>query len=318
MTTTTIPTIANIDDIDKGFAQRAFYGTSFDPAKRGEMRRQEYVEHIQGLYAELWPIAATDEQKAMLADEMERYRQNYLAKYHAYLASHSRIVSTMIAGPANFPSHRMQKYGDWTDKRLNELIEWSKRAQASIKAKLLDSRPDEVKANAEWVNLRTRMLRSLGAIKEIDEGTSPYDRASFVNSIAGRVERLAQNGEVELVEKALAFVREYNENLPKPAISSRHKFWTFADVAKQVAAKREQTTNAENSVIAKGDGFEIVGNAQINRVQIIFDAKPDQAILAKLRGAGWRWSPREGAWQRQWTDAARYSAMQLTGAQNVA
>ena len=49
------------------------------------------------------------------------------------------------------------------------------------------------------------------------------------------------------------------------------------------------------------DGGMIVTNEEINRVQIVFDAKPDEAVRRELKNWGFRWSPREGAWQAQRT-----------------
>ena len=45
------------------------------------------------------------------------------------------------------------------------------------------------------------------------------------------------------------------------------------------------------------DGGTIVTNEAINRVQILFDEKPDEAKRRELKSWGFRWSPREGAWQ---------------------
>jgi hypothetical protein len=67
---TECPIIASIDDIDREFAARSFQGTSYSPEKRGEARRQEYAESVNGLYAEMWPLAKTGEQKSLLAAEM--------------------------------------------------------------------------------------------------------------------------------------------------------------------------------------------------------------------------------------------------------
>ena len=49
------------------------------------------------------------------------------------------------------------------------------------------------------------------------------------------------------------------------------------------------------------DGGVIVTNEEINRVQIIFDVKPDEAVRRELKSWGFRWSPRERAWQAQRT-----------------
>lgn len=312
---TAAPIIASVDDIDKQFAERAYSGVSFVPERRGESFRAEYASHVNGIYAELWPIAATDEQRRILADEMAGYRHGYLIRCNALLASKSRVVSTMIAGPSGFPVDRMRKRSDSEHNRLNELLEWDKRAQEAIKRRLLDARPEEVKASAEWNRLAHDIAGSLGTIHRIDAGAEFYTRSAFVNSIAGKVERLAKNGEVDLVNKALDLVRLYNAKpeVTKPAIGPRHKFWTFGELAAKCAAKREESSQGESQTIATGDGFEIITNPEADRVQILFGAKPDQTTIGKLRSSGWRWSPSQGVWQRQLTPNAIYSARQVMG-----
>lgn len=311
---TEAPVIANLDDIDRQFAARAFNNTSFDPDRRGEQRREEYVEHINGLYAEMWEVAKTDEQRAILAEEMERYRKGYIGHLNAYLASHSRVASSMITGPARFPVAQMEKRNRSVDLRVSEWLEWKAKAKKAILSKLMDARSGEVKASAEWLKLRRDILESIATIAKIDSGAEFYTRSAFVNSIAGKAERLAKNGEVDLVEKAIECVQACNAQLPKPAIGPKHKFWTFGELARANAAKHEGSSNTESEVIAKGDGVEIIANHADNRVQIMFDTKPDYAMITKLKGQGWRWAPSVGAWQRRLTNAARYSAIQLAGA----
>lgn len=59
------------------------------------------------------------------------------------------------------------------------------------------------------------------------------------------------------------------------------------------------------------DGGVIVTNEEINRVQIIFDAKPDEAMRRELKSWGFRWSPHEGAWQTQRTPRYLHRAKRL-------
>ena len=59
------------------------------------------------------------------------------------------------------------------------------------------------------------------------------------------------------------------------------------------------------------DDGKIVTNEEINRVQIIFDAKPDEAIRRELKSWGFRWSPREGAWQAQRTPRYLHRAKRI-------
>lgn len=61
----------------------------------------------------------------------------------------------------------------------------------------------------------------------------------------------------------------------------------------------------------KFDGGEIIKNAELNRLQIIFDEIPDEETRAALKSNGFRWSPRNQAWQRQLTDNAIRAAERI-------
>lgn len=54
-------------------------------------------------------------------------------------------------------------------------------------------------------------------------------------------------------------------------------------------------------------GFMVERNADINRLQLKFEGKPSESVRSVLKHNGFRWSPREGAWQRQLTGNAEYS-----------
>jgi hypothetical protein len=43
---------------------------------------------------------------------------------------------------------------------------------------------------------------------------------------------------------------------------------------------------------------EIIENVEENRVQMFFPGKPDVATRSELKSRGFRWSPRNGCWQR--------------------
>ena len=49
-------------------------------------------------------------------------------------------------------------------------------------------------------------------------------------------------------------------------------------------------------------------NKEINRIQFLFDEKPDADVRDLMKKSGFRWAPSEGAWQRQWTGSAVYAA----------
>ena len=59
------------------------------------------------------------------------------------------------------------------------------------------------------------------------------------------------------------------------------------------------------------DGGEIVRNLEADRLQILFDEKPDEATRAKLKQNGFRWSPTNSAWQRKLTPNAEIAARRV-------
>ena len=49
-------------------------------------------------------------------------------------------------------------------------------------------------------------------------------------------------------------------------------------------------------------------NQEENRIQILFDGKPDAGIRSELKHAGFRWAPSQGAWQRMLNQNGIYAA----------
>lgn len=56
------------------------------------------------------------------------------------------------------------------------------------------------------------------------------------------------------------------------------------------------------------DGGYAEANTEMNRLQLYFDEKPDEQRRTVLKSNGFKWTSSQGAWQRQLTDNAIYSA----------
>lgn len=59
------------------------------------------------------------------------------------------------------------------------------------------------------------------------------------------------------------------------------------------------------------DGGEIIQNAELNRLQILFDEIPSPELRQELKSYGFRWSPNNKAWQRQLTQNAMHDAKKI-------
>ena len=77
----------------------------------------------------------------------------------------------------------------------------------------------------------------------------------------------------------------------------RRKNRSIERAAKSEAAK---TSGAEFQEM-EARGVRLIHNTALDRVQLVFPDKPDEETRSLLKSNAFRWSPREGAWQRQLT-----------------
>ncbi len=54
-------------------------------------------------------------------------------------------------------------------------------------------------------------------------------------------------------------------------------------------------------------GLVVTKNYEEDRLQLVFDGKPDEATRSILKANGFRWSPRFAAWQRKLTGNAIFA-----------
>jgi hypothetical protein len=70
---------------------------------------------------------------------------------------------------------------------------------------------------------------------------------------------------------------------------------------------KREGQQAESSEVDHGV-CTVVENVEINRVQLVFDGKPEEEVRKLLKQHGFRWARSEGAWQRQLNNAGRNNA----------
>lgn len=276
----------------------AFYSTSFSPEERGAYYIRTYEEELNA-----------DIEK-MPEEERERYISKYKEWVQILFNKHSRIMSTMITGPARFPTRRNEKMNNYYENAVSEFRAWREKVLKAIARRIEDAKPEEQKADEEWTRLKRSIYSSASTIKGINGGTERgYNKALFVSSIYGKVETYAKRGDVTMVEKAIAYVRELNKQ--SSIITERHKFFKLAEMAKAVCEAQEVRSNKEDTEILF-DGGRVIKNYSEDRVQIVFDTKPQQDVISNLKHNGFRWSPRFSAWQRQLTNNAYYAVTRVT------
>lgn len=303
---------ARVDDIPLELAVRAYSGISFSPERRAERVREGYVSHMQGIANELSKLVTNDEQRALLVQELERYRQRYIELLVRYLGAKSRVVSPMIAGPSNFPVAKHEKALRSEQKRLDELASWSERAKEAIRRKLLDARSEEEVEAEKRQRLLNEVRLNIETIKRIDAGEYVGGRDLFKSSIEGFIRRAADRGDIKAAREALRVVAEAQADMKRPIFTKRHSIWRYVDESEARLQKRQEAAQANpKRTLAEHKGATVVDNLEADRIQIFFDEKPDEDVRKELKRQGWRWSPKAGAWQRKRTTNSVQSARHI-------
>ena len=273
----------------------AYYSTSFSPEERAAF-------HIR-----MYEVELNDDISRMPEEEKERYISKYKEWARTLFDKHSRIMSAAITGPARFPTQRNEKMNNYYDNAVKEFTAWREKALKAIARRIEEAKPEEQKADEEWFSVKSEIDNIASTLKDIDTGANKYSyRPLFVSSLYGRLERMANNGKADIIVKSTEYIKELNEKLPKPIFTNRHKFWKLAELANQSIVRQAERENQENEEILF-DGGRVIKNYSEDRVQIVFDTKPQPDVISNLKHNGFRWSPRFSVWQRQLTNNAFYA-----------
>lgn len=280
------------NDIPTAAARAAHNGTSFVPERRAEQEREDYRQTLQSDFEQLETLADTEQKRAQLAEEFELYRAGYRQRTLAYLAARSRVMSTMITGPARFPTARNEKRCNSADNRLRELIDFRERALKAIRRTL---QPELRPIMAGDADATARLA------EKIIEAKAMQELMRSVNAAHKRyLKDPATLDACELSDQAKQIIRDY-----KPQYSwEPHPFAPYqlknnnANIRRmeQRLAQLEQAHQTPETVTEAGD-IRIEDCPADNRVRLFFPGKPDAEICDRLKSSGFRWAPSIGCWQ---------------------
>lgn len=292
-----------------------YYPINEDAARRAK-NMNSFSDHKEGSATASYrkavdeAAALAERQKArvdpMYHEKIDRLLDLYARKLaenmNAGFSIDARCPSILISGGSNFPVRKKEKQNAARDRNM---AEWRRiqglldkirgvgtagissddpQALAKLEAKLakLEKHQELMKA----ANAAIRMKDKEKGDKRLAElGYTPEEITELrAPDFAGRIGYPAyalQNNNANIRR-----IRERVEELKKRQTEPAPEGWEF-------------------------DGGQVVVNTDENRLQIIFDGKPDADLRAELKSEGFRWAPSQGAWQRQLTDNAFRAARRI-------
>lgn len=298
--------------ISVGEIVRAWTALSHFPEKRARLELAELARTLNNFAAEAMAIAARGGAVDPVA-ESERFARQHVELARKAWAAESRCASWFVVGRSNFPSARNAKRMASRDKAYAAYHQHAKTAHAAL-LRAVNSSDGPIQANHPDA---ARLLRA-----KIVRALEQHEKMKAANAII----RAATNDDVEALAAAvskdtgwqrgtcLKIVRpnEFGSRgipdwmLTNARAQIRRLEARLAQIERNHANDRTERTH-ETSVGA----VRYVEDPKLARVQLIFADKPDEAVRAKLKQSGFRWSPSQGAWQRHLTTAGRYAAARM-------
>ena len=267
--------------------------------------------------------AAVDKAAALVADKKQHTSPFYHGKLDAYLDSYAKRLaeyynayyrneascpSVLISGGSNFPVNKKNKQ----NARRDSLWEEYKTIEAILdKIKSIGTGPVDL-TDPHARELLNDQLQKLQKKLEDDKALNAhYRKHKSFEGFPGISPETATKLSADFAD-----TRQRCPWIDKPIPD--YELTSLRGKIKRVQARiaeldKLQQAQAEPDPATDYDGFQLIRNAEENRLQIIFDEIPDPDMREKLKSNGFRWSPRNKAWQRQLTENAERAARSILG-----
>ena len=293
-----------------------YYPINEDAAKRAK-DANSYFDYVPGSATTSYRVMV-DEAAVIAARQKDRVDPMYhdkidglLDRYARELAEvinkgneiDARVPSILIAGGSNFNVRAKEKQNAARDSNearytqvqgllskiksvgMGGIMSDDKNAVEKLSAKLagLEAMQDKMKA----VNAYYRKHKTLAGCPELTEEA----RLRLESGMSGSV---------------------HDAPYPSWALSNNNaNIRRIKDRLAELEKEAQRAAENANAGPVEGDGYKLVENTELGRIQFIFEGKPDESTRALLKANGFKWAPSQGAWQRMLNDHGRYAAQKV-------
>lgn len=143
------------------------------------------------------------------------------------------------------------------------------------------------------------------ANRDIKKSIEFSDKSNYYETRAKNAENsnAIYNDDPKAIEKLKAKL-ERLENERESIKAREHETWELINIGANIRETKLRITRLEEQETLvfpeiKFKGGKAIHNKDINRIQLLFDDKPNEEIRNQLKRNGFHWSRREGAWQRE-------------------
>lgn len=291
--------------INEDTARAAKEANSFSEYKEGSATA-EYKQYCDKAYALLAKITEKKPQYTERAAAMvDRYCRKLAEYYNDYYRNEASCPSIMISGGGNFPVKKKERqnnrrtalYRTWEYLQNYYIIK--------IESLLTCTRPIMCGDENAIEALRDRLASVEAQKEEMKALNKFFAKGGKIEDYEGEIsDSLKSHIDFEIRQGWQPRFDTTNANAEIRRLKAR--------LESLQKVKAEGTTETAAEAEDGSELFKVVRNTDLMRLQLIFDGKPAEEVREILKHNGYKWSPKNGAWQRQLTDNALHSLKDVT------
>lgn len=287
-------------EINEELARRSHYMMSLRDYKVGSAteRYKKQCKEAEEVYNSVVDKCKTEAQKEHATELLDKYCRTLAYAINEENRIGCQCPSVLVSGAGNFPTRKKQR----------QIAAWDANRSNFEKA----GHYLELLRGVCYQGIQSDDPEAIDALKfQLENQKADHERMKRINAYHRKNKTL--EGCPDLTEKQAKDLQESMDrwiyHVPFPSYElqlSNAKMKRIQDRINDLEKAKEKG-NAEKEY----DGFKYIENSEIMRIQFIFDGKPDADVRTTLKSNGFRWSPSQGAWQRQLTNNGKYAAKEV-------
>lgn len=277
----------SVSEFEK-MAVNACRGISMDPERMGNHICIECSEDLNEFLGQI--------PEELRAD----YEAKYLQKWCEWLAALSRCYSVLVTGPARFNNRRHDRMNDYERAAKQRLSDWRDKVVKRI------NRQERLTGWQEVERLQNKL----------DTLTEWHEQMKAANKII-KSKGLTEDEQREELAAIGLDEREITDvmgkgSLPWKGYPTASLSNNLAKIkATQAAIERHKAmAEAEDKEITFNGGRVVMCNSD-ERMRFYFDEMPSAEVRALMKRKAFKWSPKNGAWQRQLTANCKFDTKRI-------
>jgi len=265
-------------ELTKEVITRAYYNVSMTPEDKYKGEHASFKYSVFNVFDVLVKDVREDNRDIFIS-LFDKFYVGYVSRNQDRLRALQNCFSVLVTGGGNFNTKRHQVAND------------RERRASDLQAKYIEKMVSYIKKALKKTETIDDMRDKLEVLKKKQAANKEFNkllRKETKEFIEGAIESLSVDAD-QLED--FKFRLEYSYKADTTNILNRIK--TLEAKIKRTKEFKEKE-NEEISI----KGGKIVTNYEVSRYQVLFDEKPDKSVIQELKRLGFRWSPKNMAWQQ--------------------